>query len=110
MKQHGQLLRRLVAVVLAEFEHTVLHDVQGCFLVAYMKPSALESTLFNAFEELGELLCSGQGADKKRERWLAGAVAYGKSRIIALRLHNKKKPLFGLCCSAIMHARNTGNT
>lgn len=65
MKQHRQLFGGFIAVVLAEFHHAVLHDVEGGFLIANMKPCALKSTFFDAFKELGKLLCSGQGADNK---------------------------------------------
>ena len=51
--------------MLSQFEHAVLNNVQGGILVADVEKAALECTLFDAFEEFGQFLFSGQ---KKQTR------------------------------------------
>jgi hypothetical protein len=53
VEQHGQLCNWLVAVMLCQFHHAVLHDIQGRFFVADVINRALESSFFYAFEEVG---------------------------------------------------------
>lgn len=60
LKQHGQLGGGLVAVVVGQFHHAVLHDVKCRFLIANVVIRALERALFNVFEELGKFLFCGQ--------------------------------------------------
>ena len=60
LEQHGKLFNRLVPIVLGQFEHAVLHDVQGCILVTDVEKAALECALFYAFEECGQFLFCGQ--------------------------------------------------
>ena len=53
MKEHGQLCGGLVAIVLCEFEHAVLHDIEGRFLVTDVVDGAFKRTFFHAFQEFG---------------------------------------------------------
>ena len=60
LEEHGQLVRRLVAVVLGQARHAVLHDIQGRFLIAHMVQRALEGALFHALQEVREFFFGGQ--------------------------------------------------
>jgi hypothetical protein len=59
-KQHRQLGGGLVAVVLRELHHAVLHDIERRFFIPHVIDRALESASFDAFQEIGEFLFSGQ--------------------------------------------------
>ena len=68
VKQHGQLLGRFIPVVVAEFEHAVLDDVQRGLLITHLINRAFESAFVHALEEGVELLCGGQGVAKENGR------------------------------------------
>ena len=88
LKQQGQLGGGLVAVVLGQLHHAVLHDVERRVFVAHMVERALERALFHAAQQIGEFLFgrqgrqSVQGARCARRRASAGAGA-AKAGIIA---------------------------
>ena len=56
LKQHGQLGCRLVAVVLGQAQHAVLHDVQSGLLVAHVVKRAFVRSFFHAFEKVRKFL------------------------------------------------------
>jgi hypothetical protein len=56
----GSSAARLVAVVLRQLHHAVLHDVERRFFVPHVVDRALESASFDAFQEVGKFLFSGQ--------------------------------------------------
>ena len=49
VEQHGQFLRGFVAVMLRQFQHAVLHDVQGGLLVADVVNRTFERSFLHAF-------------------------------------------------------------
>ena len=58
-----QLIGRLVAVVLHQLHHAVLHDIQCRLVIAHMVDRTLESAFFHAFEEVGQFFFGGQGLE-----------------------------------------------
>ena len=56
VKQHGQLFHGFVPVVLSQFHHAFLNDVQRRFFVAHMVDRPFEGALFHAFQKFGEFV------------------------------------------------------
>ena len=52
LKQHGQLVCRLIAVVRGQLDHAVLQNVERRFLISYVIERALEGTLLRVFKEI----------------------------------------------------------
>ena len=52
LKQKRQFAGGFVAVVFNQLHHAVLNDIQSRLFVAHMVETALESPVFNAFEEV----------------------------------------------------------
>ena len=48
LKQHWQFLRRFFSVMLCQFHHAVLNDVERGFIIPDMVERAFEGTLFYA--------------------------------------------------------------
>ena len=59
-------------VVLSQFHHAVLHDIEGGFVVSYVVDRTLEGALFDAFQKLGEFLfcCQEVFALRRSLSWL----------------------------------------
>lgn len=54
VKQHGELFGRFVAIVLCQFHHALLNDIQRRFVIAHMVHRPFEGALFHAFQKFGE--------------------------------------------------------
>ncbi len=60
LEQHGQLGDIFVAVVFAQFHHTVLNNVKRSLLIPHMVERALEGAFFNADQKVRKFLFGGQ--------------------------------------------------
>ena len=63
-------------IVLCQFHHAVLHDVERGFLVPDVVDGSLESALFHAFQKIGEFLFSCQEIFALERPWVL-LVAFG---------------------------------
>jgi hypothetical protein len=81
LEQQRQFFRRPVSIFFGEAEHRVLDDVQRGFVIVDGKDGLLESTAFNAFEEVREFLMGGQLVRSRfgfeRDCVFAGRLAAG---------------------------------
>ncbi len=97
LEQHRQLGGRLVAVVLGQLHHAVLHDVERRFLVSHVIDRPLESAAFDAFRKSGVLVRwpSVRGAPGAAWEWMSGAECLVVGRELALAAPDES------CCGAI---------